>query len=60
MTHCSSITGSYIRVTSGDFPDGDAERGASIANWYSVFLLLWRVTYKLSSEAGNGEVTNPK
>ena len=28
--------------------------------YYSVFLLLWRLTYKLSSEAGNGEVTNPK
>ena len=28
--------------------------------YYSVFLLLRRLTYKLSSEAGNGEVTNPK
>ena len=28
--------------------------------YYSVFLFLWRATYKLSSEAGNGEVTNPK
>ena len=27
---------------------------------YSVFLLLPRLTYKLSREAGNGEVTNPK
>ena len=27
---------------------------------YSVFLFLWRATYKLSSEAGCGEVTNPK
>ena len=26
----------------------------------SVFLLLWQATYKLSNEAGNGEVTNLK
>ena len=28
--------------------------------YYSVFLFSWRATNKLSSEAGNGEVTNPK
>ena len=27
---------------------------------YSVFPFLWRVVYKLSSEVGCGEVTNPK
>ena len=37
-------------------------RGKEIgwANSYSVFLLLWRATNKLLSEAGYGEVTNPK
>ena len=29
-------------------------------SFYSVFLFLWRAIYKLSSEAGNGEVINPK
>ena len=32
----------------------------SVNGNYSVFLLLRRVIYKLSNEAGNGKVTNPK
>ena len=33
---------------------------AAVLNHYSVFLVLRRATYKLSSEVGCGEVTNPK
>ena len=32
----------------------------TIGGTYSVLPFLWRVVYKLSSEAGCGEVTNPK
>ena len=32
----------------------------NLNNNYSAFPFLWRVVYKLSSEVGCGEVTNPK
>ena len=49
-------------MSTGDFPGVKAaERRAShLTSSYSVFLFLRWATNKLSSEAGNGEVTNPK